>query len=86
MTGRYRPGQETVPPPPARPAVEFFRLFRCSYIPGYTPAQPPRPVCRRSTRCDGCPYPGHGFLCWGIGEDCMRTRMEEINSRRKEKR
>ena len=35
-------------------------------------------------RCAGCPYPGHGFLCWGRDGGCLRTRiktMEEKESR-----
>ena len=84
MNGKYRPN-EAVPPPPARPAVELARLFRCSYAPECTPIPQPKPVCRQFSRCDGCPYPAHGFLCWGPGEDCMRTRVEKINNRRKER-
>ena len=27
-------------------------------------------------RCAGCPYPGHGFVCWGVGKDiCIRTEV-----------
>ena len=74
---------ETIQPLPARPAVEIVHRIRCTYVPGYAPVPSPKPVCRRSARCDGCPYPSHGFLCWGIGEDCMRTRVEKINNRRK---
>ena len=29
--------------------------------------------------CDGCPYPRHGFLCWGADGTCLRTRMNKIN-------
>ena len=27
----------------------------------------------------GCPYPRHGFLCWGADGTCLRTRMNKIN-------
>ena len=39
---------------------------------------PPKPVCRRSERCEGCPYPGHGFICWGPDGGCLRSEMEKI--------
>ncbi len=29
------------------------------------PAESERPVCTRSPLCEGCPFPSHGFLCWG---------------------
>ena len=32
--------------------------------------------------CKGCPYPGHGFICWG-GERCLRTDVREIMLRPK---
>ena len=33
-------------------------------------------------RCEGCPYSGHGFLCWGAdGETCMRTEAARIMER-----
>ena len=58
------------------------RLLRFSNVPGYVPDPPQKPVCRRFSRCEGCPYPAHGFLCWGSGEDCLRTRMRDIERRK----
>ena len=29
--------------------------------------------------CKNCPYPRHGFLCWGTDGTCLRTRMNKIN-------
>lgn len=29
------------------------------------PDPPEHPVCREFERCEGCPYPSHGFVCWG---------------------
>ena len=46
---------------------------------------PQKPVCRQFSRCEGCPYPAHGFLCWGSGDDCMRTRVEKLNREEKAK-
>lgn len=34
-------------------------------------------------KCTGCPYPRHGFLCWGRDGSCLRTDMEEIYSKGK---
>ena len=45
----------------------------------------PEPVCSHSPDCKDCPYPGHGFLCWGSGDDCMRTRVEKLNREEKAK-
>ncbi len=39
---------------------------------------PPQPVCRMFDRCEGCPYPAHGFICWGPDEKCLRSEMEKI--------
>ena len=35
-------------------------------------------------RCADCPYPGHGFLCWGADEErCLRTGVARIMERDK---
>ncbi len=61
--------------------AEILHLFRSSHAPGCPPSPVPKPVCRQFSRCEGCPYPGHGFLCWGSETDCLRTRMEKIYER-----
>ena len=38
----------------------------------------PNPVCSDSLRCEGCPYPAHGFVCWHDEDHCLRTEMEKI--------
>ncbi len=43
---------------------------------------PPRPVCRMYDRCEGCPYPGHGFICWGPDKGCLRSEMQKICARK----
>ena len=30
------------------------------------PAQTEKPVCTATPLCEGCPFPGHGFLCQGV--------------------
>lgn len=34
----------------------------------------PEPVfCNEHERCQGCPYPAHGVICWHRGGGCLRT-------------
>ena len=49
------------------------------------PALAEKPVCTASPLCEGCPFPGHGFLCQGGDGDCMRTRMEKIRAKEENK-
>ena len=60
--------------------VRRARVIRFPYAAdGPSSAPPPRPVCRDLPRCEGCPYPAHGFQCRSPeGGDCMRTRLEKI--------
>ena len=39
-------------------------------------------ICSRSPDCKDCPYPHHGFLCWGADGTCLRSRMNEINEKK----
>lgn len=39
------------------------------------------PEPKDTTRCDGCPYPGVGFICWSPDGSCLRTEVERISSR-----
>ena len=41
-----------------------------------------KPICRKFARCEGCPYPAHGFLCWGEDGRCLRTILERSNSQK----
>ena len=44
----------------------------------------PEPVfCNEHERCQGCPYPRHGIVCWHRDGTCLRKDMEEIGRRRK---
>ena len=52
------------------------RLLHTNFAPGYAPEPEQKPVCRQFSRCEDCPYPSHGFLCWSSEDDCMRTRMK----------
>ena len=42
---------------------------------------PDKPVGRTAHKCEGCPYPHHGFICWGKDGSCMRTDVEELTER-----
>ena len=51
-----------------------------TYSPGCAPQiAEEKPICKISERCDSCPYPGHGFVCWGADGSCIRSRIAEIN-------
>ena len=52
--------------------------IRLSQVPEYHPEPEPNPICTRSPDCLGCPYPPHGFLCWGSDGSCLRSKMNEI--------
>ena len=39
----------------------------------------PKPVCTVHPHCEGCPYPGHGFVCWNNEERCLRKTVNRLN-------
>ena len=49
------------------------------------PAQTEKPVCTASQLCEGCPFPGHGFLCQGGDGECMRTRLMKLSEKEEPK-
>lgn len=61
---------------------------RCSALydtwnpPTSADAPPPRPTGPFES-CGDCPYPTHGFLCYGKEGDCLRTDMQRIYDRKK---
>ena len=60
-----------------------FRLI-LPYFPGFQQEPLPAPVCSHSPDCKDCPYPRHGFLCWGVDGTCLRSRMNEINEKKED--
>ena len=54
-----------------------FKLI-LPHIPGFQQEPLPAPVCSHSPDCKDCPYPRHGFFCWGADGTCLRSRMNEI--------
>ena len=51
---------------------------RLSQAPEYPPEPEPNPLCTHAPDCQDCPYPRHGFLCWGSDGSCLRSKMNEI--------
>lgn len=41
-------------------------------------AKESQPVCRERPCCLNCPYPAHGFICWGGDENCMKMDLHQI--------
>ena len=58
--------------------ISILHQVRARAAPACSPEPPQKTVCHQFPRCEGCPYPAHGFLCWGEGGECLRTRMEDI--------
>ena len=59
--------------------ISILHQVRARAAPACSPEPPQKTVCHQFPRCKGCPYPAHGFLCWGGGDDCLRTRMKKLN-------
>lgn len=62
-----------------------YKKNRVSFV--YNPSwliamahEPPPALVGPFERCEGCPYPGHGFIIWGK-ERCLRTDVKEIMER-----
>lgn len=37
------------------------------------------PLPENISRCQGCPYPAVGFICWSRDETCLRTKMDRLH-------
>ena len=48
------------------------------------PAQTEKPVSTASPLCEGCPFPGHGFLCRGEDGEYMGTRLMKLSEKEEE--
>ena len=53
--------------------------YRRKKSPRNTRTPEPKAVCSLFTRCEGCPYPNHGFICWSRDGRCMREIMKKLN-------
>ena len=53
--------------------------YRDIRVPGSARAPEEPPVCTIFDHCEGCPYPGHGFVCWGSDGQCMRETMKKLH-------
>ena len=70
-------------PNQANPKSNRTRPEYCSHT--GPPAQTEKPVCTASPLCEGCPFPGHGFLCQGEDGECMRTRLMKLSEKEEPK-
>ena len=58
--------------------AQFYESECLTTVPHETPPALTGPF----DRCADCPYPGHGFVCWSMGEDvCVRTEVARIMKR-----
>ena len=53
--------------------------FRRRKAPSCARVPEPKTMCSLFARCEGCPYPSHGFICWSRDGPCMREFMKEIS-------
>lgn len=74
MTVRFKASRENFRRSPA--------CYDTANSPGLIPPAP-RPQGPFAS-CGDCPYPTHGFLCYGKEGDCLRTDMNKIYQRKKE--
>lgn len=45
------------------------------------------PLPKDLSRCEGCPYPAIGFICWNSKDGtCMRTEEEKLSLRGRRRR
>ena len=57
-------------------------MHRKNGQPIYNPLREPverdtgRVKCSRGPGCEGCPYPGHGFICWSADGSCLRSNYK----------
>ena len=65
--------------PPSRWDIVGKWRLHVYRAPSCAPEPVQKPICRQFPRCEGCPYPAHGFLCWRDETECLRTRMQKIN-------
>ena len=46
------------------------------------PILPQKLINRQFKKCECCPYPNHGFLCWGEDGRCLRTILKRADSQK----
>ena len=60
-------------------SLTYAPKFRYRNTPSGARVPEPKPMCSLFTRCEGCPYPSHGFICWSSDGLCMREIMKKLN-------
>ena len=76
----WKPREERYMRKPSRPLAR--RIDERQPAP-YQQRSPEPVFCNEHERCQGCPYPRHGIVCWHRDGTCLRTDMEEIGRRQK---
>lgn len=41
------------------------------------------PLPQDLSKCEGCPYPSVGFICWSQDGTCIKTELDRIHARKK---
>jgi len=41
------------------------------------------PSPKELSRCEGCPYPGVGFICWSPDGSCLKTDLDRMHGKKK---
>ena len=57
----------------------YAQRFRRMHAPACARVPEPKTMCSLFNRCEGCPYPSHGFICWSGNGKCMREFMKKLD-------
>ena len=57
----------------------YDQRLRRMHAPNYARVPEPKTMCSLFDRCEGCPYPSHGFICWSGNGQCMREIMKKLD-------
>ena len=57
----------------------YAHRFRRMHAPDCARVPEPKTMCSLFNRCEGCPYPSHGFICWSGNGKCMREFMKKLD-------
>lgn len=37
------------------------------------------------SKCSGCPYPSVGFICWSSDGSCLKTHLDKMHGKKKDR-
>lgn len=60
--------------------INYRQLMRHEDVPRREAVED-RPSCHEHDYCPRCPYPAHGFVCWG-NDNCMRKHVLQLSETR----